>query len=161
MICHMCRHPAYAQFAHHQRHILRFRLIPGWHPARRSGGHVFSTADSHDCGENSRTADPHDPWTQSHARLRSRRALSGAYKGAGPGSAAQPAAFSPRFHVPIDASGVSGFEVTICDLKDCRRTALPAIRIHRTGRRDALERAQERARDSSQHRHHAHVRAAA
>src|SRR6266850_6688939 len=64
---------------------------------------------------------------------------------------------------PPDPRGGQKLEVTNCDLKfdtSLGWSALHAVRLHGTWRRDAVERAAEPARDRRQHRDHACLRSA-
>ena len=60
----------------------------------------------------------------------------------------------------VTSSAGDQLEVTNCDLKFPRRPTPTALRVHRAGRRYAVERSPQRSCCSGQHRNHAHVRAA-
>ena len=53
------------------------------------------------------------------------------------------------------------FDITNCDVKDERRTTHTSLRLHRTRRRHAVQRAPLATRGGGQYRHHVHVCAVA
>src|SRR5262245_37023800 len=76
-------------------------------------------------------------------------------KGAEQGRQAQPDPVSSGFPVPADGRGGRIFEVPIWDLKagGPGQAAIPALRLHRAGGGDAVERPAQRDGRRGQHRH--------
>jgi hypothetical protein len=64
-----------------------------------------------------------------------------------------------RLPHPADPGRAPDLEITICDLK-LGRPPPPALRLHGAGRRDAVERAAQRAGGEGQRRGHARLRPA-
>jgi hypothetical protein len=107
---------------------------------------------------------PPHPRAQGDARRRSGCALRSRDPGVVAGGEAQPRALSRGLHASAHGRRVRSSKITDCDLSEegpGTAPQVPALRLHRTGGRDAVERPPQRATRAGQRRDHAGLRAPA